>query len=215
MTYENWEKKHRVVRVFTTNTRWPPRHCCCGRSGCYRWPPSKFCRPVRSPANCRRCSQCTAPCHHPRCGSPLPPFCVLRGVLRRLRQKPDEANLLQIKENRKLKFTLPMLYYIDGVWFAISTEQKVQRFDDIFRDNQFYADSCRTFCRESSCAKTSSVRCGYGLVRSFVLSAADFWNIVQYFSATGKYFWCLVRRNLFLCRNECIDGWMGRILHIA
>ena len=25
------------------------------------------------------------------------------------------ANLLQIKENRKLKFTLPMLYYIDGV----------------------------------------------------------------------------------------------------
>ena len=25
------------------------------------------------------------------------------------------ANLLQIKENRNLKFTLPMLYYIDGV----------------------------------------------------------------------------------------------------
>ena len=25
------------------------------------------------------------------------------------------ANLLQIKENRKLKFILPMLYYIDGV----------------------------------------------------------------------------------------------------
>ena len=45
------------------------------------------------------------------------------GMSRRLRQKPDEehpvgiilADLLQIKENRKLKFILPMLYYIDGV----------------------------------------------------------------------------------------------------
>ena len=53
----------------------------------------------------------------------LPLFCVLRGVSRRLRQKPDEAfswhhslaKLLQIKENRKLKFILPMLYYIDDV----------------------------------------------------------------------------------------------------
>jgi len=25
------------------------------------------------------------------------------------------ANLLQIKENRKLKFILPMVYYVDGV----------------------------------------------------------------------------------------------------
>ena len=40
-----------------------------------------------------------------------------------VRQMPDEASrwhhplakLLQIKENRKLKFILPMLYYIDGV----------------------------------------------------------------------------------------------------
>lgn len=46
-----------------------------------------------------------------------------RGVSRQLRQKPDEtprwhhplANLLQIKENRNLKFALPMLCYIDGV----------------------------------------------------------------------------------------------------
>ena len=49
-------------------------------------------------------------------------FAFTHGVSRRLLQKPDEASrwhhplakLLQIKENRKLKFILPMLYYIDG-----------------------------------------------------------------------------------------------------
>ena len=55
-------------------------------------------------------------------------------------------------------------------------------------DNLFNTNTCRTFCRENSCAKTSSVRCGYGLVRSVVFSSVDFQNIVQYFSATGKYF---------------------------
>ena len=50
-------------------------------------------------------------------------FLRFRGVSRRLRKKPEEehpvgiilANLLQIKENRKLKFALSMVYYVDDV----------------------------------------------------------------------------------------------------
>ena len=91
----------------------------------------------------------------------------------------------------------------------------MQRFDDIFRDNQFYADSCRAFCRESSCAKTSSTRCRDGFVWSFVLSSADFQDIVQKFSANKKHFRYQVWRNMFLRRNDCVDGIMDTVLHIA
>ncbi len=67
-------------------------------------------RPRRSPARLRSNPK---PCRF---------FAFMHGVSRNLRQKPEAypvgiilANLLQIKENRKLKFILPMLYYIDGV----------------------------------------------------------------------------------------------------